>query len=132
MSTDWTLVRAMMESAIDACEKLEANVTEADRELVVEIDGRTVSVFDILVSAWTYPESLRREIIRQRHDAGLDQPYVPETARVLVNAAQACAELIGAGKSPPGEEACRAMANWYGTHALPGIEKALNARRKAG
>ncbi len=52
MSTDWQLVRSMMGSAIDACERLETlGVNEYDRATNVEINGHTVSVFDIITSA---------------------------------------------------------------------------------
>lgn len=130
MSTDWGLVRAMMESAITACERLEAlGISEEHRGAVLQVNGQTVSVFDVLTSAWTYPEALRYQIIRQLHEAGADQPYVPETARVLVGVAQACAELIGAGTPAPAEQACREMARWYGEHALPLVEQAVRANR---
>lgn len=133
MSTDWTLVRTMMNSAIEACERLEVlGIREEDRSAVAQVNGQTVSVSDVVTSAWTYPERVRHEIIRQRRDAGADQPYVPETARILVNMAQACAELIGGGKSPPADRECRAMARWYGEHALPLVEQALRDDRKAG
>jgi len=129
MSTDWELVRSMMASAIDACERLETlGVNEHDRATTVEINGQIVSVFDIMTSAWTYPESLAYQIVRHRHEAGTDQPYVPETARILANVAGACAELIGAGRSAPLERECRAMVRWYDEHALPGVELAVRAR----
>jgi hypothetical protein len=126
MSTDWQLVRAMMESAISACERFEAaGITPGDRERLGEANGRSASVFDALTSAWNYPETLRYRIIRQRHAAGADQPYVPEAARILVHVAQACAELIGAGKLPQVEAECRDMVRWYGEHAVPLVESAL-------
>ena len=129
MSTDWELVRSMMASAIDACERLETlGVNEHDRATTVEINGQIVSVFDIMTSAWTYPESLAYQIVRHRHEAGTDQPYVPETARILANVARTCAELIGAGRSAPLDNACRAMVRWYDEHALPGVELAVKAR----
>jgi len=128
--TDWELIRAMMRSAIDACERLEAlGVGENDRDAWVEIAGRQISVFEILTSAWTYPETLRYQIVRDRHEKGADLPYVPETARVLVNMAQACAELIGARDAAPAGADCRRMMRWYDEHALSGIERAIKARR---
>ncbi len=131
MGTDWALFRSMMESAIAACERLEAlGLREEDRGAIAQVDGQPISVFDVLTSSWTYPEALRYRIIRQRHEAGTDQPYVPETARVLVNVAQACAELIGAGAIAPADQECRAMARWYGEHALPLIERAVQADRQ--
>ena len=129
MSTDWQLVRAVMDSAIAACERFEALGTPPeDREKIGTANGQSASVFDALTSAWTYPETLRYRIIRERHAAGLDQPYVPEAARILVNAAQACAELVGAGTLPKVEDECRAMIRWYGEHATPLVESALEGR----
>ncbi len=120
-----------MESAIAACERLEAlGLREEDRAAVARVGDQSVSVFDVLTSSWTYPEALRYRIIRQRHEAGADQPYVPETARVLVNVAQACAELIGAGTAAPADQECRTMVRWYGEHALPLIEQAVRADRQ--
>jgi hypothetical protein len=123
MSTDWDLVRKMMSSAIDSCERLEhLGVTENDRGRTGLNNGATVSIFDVLTSAWIYPETLRYKIIRQRNQTGNDQPYVPETARVLTNVAQACAELIGAGKSPLSEPACQGLVQWYEESAVPLVE----------
>jgi hypothetical protein len=123
MSTDWDLIRKMMSSAIDSCERFEGlGITENDREKTGVNNGATVSIFDVLTSAWTYPETLRYQIIRQRNQTGNDQPYVPETARVLTNVAQACAELIGAGKTPLSERACHGLVQWYGESAVPLVE----------
>lgn len=130
MKTDWELVRAMMASAIDTCERLEElGLSEGDREAVANVEDQRVSVFDILTSAWIYPETLRYQIIRQRHEMALDQAYVPETARILVNVAQACAELIGAGKPAPADHTCRKMAVWYRVHATPLVERAIADRQ---
>lgn len=129
MATDWALIRLMMESAIASCERLEAlGLTEDDRAAIGDVNGQAASVFDVLTSAWTYPEALRYQIIHERHAAGVDQAYVPEAARVLVNVAQACAELIGTGKVAPADQQCRAMARWYGEHALPLVEKAVQRK----
>lgn len=133
MKTDWELVRAMMASAIDACERLEElELNEGDREAVANVEGQQVSVFDILTSAWTYPETLRYQIIRQRHEMALDQAYVPEAARILVNVAQACAELVGSGKPAPADDMCRKMAVWYREHATPLAERAITDRQAKG
>ena len=94
--TDWTLIREMMATAIDACERLEAaGYRENDRDAVVTMHGQDVSVHDFLVSAWTYPEAIRYAIIRNRHDSGDDRAYVPEAARIILAMAQAASELIG-------------------------------------
>ncbi|MBP1853512.1 hypothetical protein [Rhizobium halophytocola] len=129
--TDWNVIRGMMAAAIDACERVEATgVQEGDREAVVRLLGQDVSVFDLLTSAWTYPENIRYAIIRERHDRGDNLAHVPEFARILVAMAQAAAETIGSseGHAPAGAQ-IDAMIAWYGDHAVPGIEKAIDLRR---
>jgi len=131
MKTDWNLVREMMTAAIDACERIEnSGYTENDRDASFPVRQGSVSVHDALVSAWTYPESMRYRIICERHAAGTDNPYVPEAARILIAMAQASAELVGAGASQPAREDIRKMIDWFGNHATPGIERAIADRRR--
>ncbi|WP_225245554.1 hypothetical protein [Agrobacterium tomkonis] len=121
-----------MNAAIDACERIEASgYVEADRDAVIDIAGQEVSVHDLLVSAWTYPEKLRYQIIRERHDAGVDLPYVPETARILLAMSQAAAELVNAGDVTPAEEKLLKMIAWFDSHLASGIEAATANRKKA-
>lgn len=69
MKTDWNVIRGMMNAAINACERIEASgYAETDRDATINVGGQQVSVRDMLVSAWTYPENLRYQIIRQRHE----------------------------------------------------------------
>lgn len=125
-STDWTLIRQMMATAIDACEKIESmGYREAHRDQVGDIDGRPVSVYEFMVSAWTMPETMRYQLIRARHAAGNDQPYVPEASRILVNMAQACAELVGSQPTEGMRQALAHMLAWYPDHALPRIAQAI-------
>ncbi|MNL81926.1 hypothetical protein D3C87_2091720 [compost metagenome] len=56
---------------------------------------------------------------------------MPETARILLAMAQASAELIGAGKTAPADIGIQAMIQWFGSHAAPGIERAIADRRGA-
>jgi len=131
MTTDWTLIRAMMNAAIDACERIEATgFTPEERDAMIEVRGQAVSVQDFLVSAWTLPENLRYRIIQARHDAGADLTYVPEAARILTSMAGAAAELIRAGQAVPTAEVLAAIA-WYRDHAVPGVERAVAGRRAA-
>ncbi|WP_155255685.1 hypothetical protein [Bradyrhizobium elkanii] len=82
MPTDWNLIREMMAAVIDSCEQIEATgYTERDRDVTVDISGRKVSVQEFMVSAWTLPENLRYWIIRDRHDKGVDLPYIPDVSR---------------------------------------------------
>jgi hypothetical protein len=130
MKTDWNLIQAMMGAAIDACERIEVTgYTESDRDAAIDVRGQKVSVHDFLVSAWTLPENLRYQIIRERHDQAADLPYVPEAARVLVATAQASAELIGAGETSPVGDDIQKMIQWFGDHAASGIEQAIAERR---
>jgi hypothetical protein len=126
MKTDWNLIRNMMAAAIDSCEKMEVlGYAEAQRAKLVKINGNDVSAQDIVTSACSYPELLRYQIIRQRHDANADLPYVPETARIIVAMATACAELIDAAEAKPAQSDIEEMISWYREHALPHLEKAL-------
>lgn len=125
-STDWTLVRQMMATAIDTCEKIESmGYVEAHRDRVVDVGGQRASVFEFMTSAWTMPETMRYRLVRARHAAGDDQPYVPEASRILVNMAKACAELVGSQPTDGMRRALADMLAWYPDHALPHLEKAI-------
>ena len=128
METDWKLVRDVLNAAIDSCEALElAGYAEQYRGRTVAVNGQQVSVQDFLVSAWTLPENVRYAVIRQRHEEGLDSPYVPESARILIAVTAACAELVGAGKEPPGTSQMQGMAKWYRNHFDPNMKRAIDA-----
>ncbi|CAN7736007.1 hypothetical protein LJR029_004977 [Caballeronia sp. LjRoot29] len=126
METDWQLVREVLNAAIDSCERLElSGYVEERRGRSVAVNGQPVSVQEFLVSAWTLPENTRYAVIRQRHEKGLDSPYVPESARIIMAVAAACAELVGAGKNPPGGDQMQAMADWYRNHFDPNVKRAI-------
>jgi hypothetical protein len=128
MKTDWNLIREMMATAIDSCERIEElGYSELHRDSRIEVNGNEISVNDIMVGAWTYPELIRYQIIRQRHAANADLPYVPETARILAGMAAACAELIKAADTKPAQADIEQMMNWYRRHALPALQVALAA-----
>ncbi|MDA7415215.1 hypothetical protein PGB34_02455 [Xenophilus arseniciresistens] len=123
MKTDWNLVRSMMNAAIDACEALEmAGYDEPHRPL--KLSNGQATVYDLVVSAWTLPESMRYQIIRARHDAGTGAPYVQESARILVNMAQAAAELAGAPTPQPVAQPLQHMIEWY-DKAMPELRAAI-------
>ena len=131
MKTDWNVIRGMMNAAINACERIEASgYAETDRDATINVGGQQVSVHDMLVSAWTYPENLRYQIIRERHEKETDLPYVPETARILLAMSQAAAELVNAGDVTPAQEKVREMIAWFDNHLVPGIESATATRQK--
>jgi len=122
------LIRDVLNAAIDSCEALErVGYAEPHRNRTVAVNGQLVSVQDFLVSAWTMPENARYDVIRQRHEKGIDLPYVPESARILTAVTAACTELIGAGKEPPGGSLIQGMANWYRNHFDPNVRRAIEA-----
>ena len=75
----------------------------------MDIKGVDYSAQEFLISAWTLAGSIRYQIIRERHEAGKDLPYVPEAARILVAMAQACAEVVGAADKAPAQKAVAGM-----------------------
>lgn len=126
MKTDWNLIRSMMETAINACEQIEAmGYNESHRHLSIDTSQGPVTVFDLMVSSFTYPESIRYQIIRERHDAGADQPYVHEFSRLLVAMAQASAELVGGKDAAPVSASLEQMLAWYRDLALPNLRQAI-------
>lgn len=130
MKTDWNSIRGMLNAAIDACERIEAlQYAETDREATIDIGGQDVSVHDFLVSAWTYPEKLRYQIIRERHDIGVDLPYVPEAARILLAMSQAAIELVDAGEVTPAKQDIQQMIKWFEKDLVLGIERAIATHR---
>lgn len=130
MRTDWNSIRGMLNAAIDACERIQAlQYAEADREATTDIGGQKVSVHDFLVSAWAYPEKLRYLIIRERHDTGVDLPYVPETSRILLAMSQAAIELVNAGEVTPAKQDIQQMIKWFDEDLVRGIESAVATHR---
>jgi hypothetical protein len=130
MKTDWNLIREMMSAAIDTCERIEAcGYSENDRDATAVLAGQNVSVYEMLVSTWTYPENIRYRIIRARHDGQNDLPYVPEAARILVAMSQASAELIDANISGNTEADIRKMIDWFRNKAATKIEEAIVTKR---
>lgn len=132
MSTDWGLIRDVLNAAINSCEHLEEiGYDETHRSLSVPMRGKDISVNELLISAWTLPENVRYHVIRQRHDQQIDLPYVPESARILNAVMAACAELIGSGSPSPADASMRQMIVWYRDIFSPNAEKAIaQAERK--
>jgi hypothetical protein len=97
MSTNWNLIREVMNGTIDACEAIEQ---QAPNLWAGEYEARSeyqddVCVGDFLNRFWQYPEGAARDIVRLRSRLGEDQKTPSEIARALVQAAIACAEAIG-------------------------------------
>lgn len=127
MKTDWKQIRELLNTAVDACETIEElGITESDRSRTIEIPGAgEVTVFDFLQSAWTYPENQTYAVVRERHDHGMDKPYTPESARILVNVARLCAELVDGGNKGSLEKITGDLNSWYQKHMIPGLRKAF-------
>ena len=146
MKTDWQLIRQLINTAIDACEQVEAaGYTESDREATVMVGNVDVKVCEFLQSAWIMPENYTYMAIRARHELKENKPYTPEFARVLRAIAYFCSELIGTNKldeqigniNPhmPGQfKSLRELAidleSWYGKEFAQGITKALSNSNK--
>jgi len=97
MSTNWQLIREVMNGTIAACEaveKLNPDLFAGEYEARSDYQN-DVCVGDFLNRFWQYPEGAARDIIRLRSHMDADQKHPPEIARALVNAAIACAEAIG-------------------------------------
>jgi len=132
VKTDWNMIKKMMNAAISACESIEkTGYAEGDRDAIINIGGQDVSVHYMLVSAWTYPESLRYQIIHERHKTDSDLTYVPETAQILLAMSQAASELVNGGHTAPAQKQLQEMIIWFDSHLAPSIENA-NATRVAG
>jgi hypothetical protein len=97
MPTNWKLIREVMNKTIDACEavdKLNPDLFAGEYEARSDYQD-DVCVGDFLNRFWQYPEGAARDIIRIRAYLGMDQKYLPEIARALINSAVACTEIIG-------------------------------------
>lgn len=135
--TDWHLVRELVTSAIDACEQVEKlRLSEVDRMLPTGIGD--VSVWDVLQSAWIYPENSRSVIARARDRLGEAPAYRLELARVLEQVGSVAAELVGAERLDepvPGwesqttiREQVERLDQWYSEAMVPQLSSAA-ARR---
>lgn len=87
------------------------------------------AIHDFLVTAWTYPEKLRYQIIRERHDTGVDLPYVPEAARILLAMSQAVSELVDAGEVTPAKQDIQQIIKWFDEDLARGIDSAVATHR---
>ncbi|MCB0338233.1 MAG: hypothetical protein KDD53_01450 [Bdellovibrionales bacterium] len=143
MKTNWTLIRKLMNSAIDACEAVETNgVTEDNRGDSFITDDGTLSatMWDYLQSSFTYPENLSYSVVRARHLLDSSKPYTNEAGRTLMAVGRLAAELVGAedtdtrvsGVDPhrPNqeeslEEMITGLCNWYSDWMIPGVEKIM-------
>jgi len=138
--TDWNLLRGVMNGAIDACERIEKlDLPEGQLGNSTVVNNRTVSVWDHLQSAWTWPENSSYMVVRGRHQLAEDKAYTCELTRILLNAARFCSEYIGASSidtkignidphNPKQEQTLRELAvdlqDWYRNKLMLGIAAA--------
>ncbi|SDI04383.1 hypothetical protein SAMN04488136_1494 [Vibrio xiamenensis] len=138
MKTDWELIRTLLNQAIDMCEKIDSlEVSPDDRPLS---DGKA-TVFEYLTSSYIYPENTVLDIIRAKHQTGQDNPYIPETAKILLNVSAVCSNLIGVkdldspvqlntNKAKSIRKMVNNLNDFYRDHAAQGIEAAVKHRNE--
>lgn len=142
MKTDWDLIRKLMNSAIDACEKVEELELSKDDNIIIEVQGQKVSIWDFLQSSWIYPENLTNDVVRARHQLNFDEPYRSELARTLIKMAELCAETVNAkeavdlelkqGGAIPDTSIRMILENlssWYENHMIVSMEQAAELKK---
>lgn len=138
MSTDWQLIRKLMNSTISACETMEAlALAEKDRDLPT--GQGPVTVWDVQESAWLYPENLSRSILCARHAAHDEPTYLPTAGRILVKVAEVCRELVDAttldtpvtiqGTQRSMRDAVEDLDRWYQTQMIPQLTAAAGRKK---
>jgi len=131
--TDWTLIRKLMNTAIDTCEGIEQlGINEQHRGVVV---NDSATIHDFLISAWVGPENLARKVICKSHDQGGAKPYIDDVARTMQSLGMLCSELvklenidqkIGAEQQPSIKNEVEALCRWYESFCLPELQKTMN------
>lgn len=147
MSTDWQLIRKLINSTLDACEAID-RMDISDQERAVLMGGiageQGPTVWDGLQSAYIAPENLRYSVIRGRGRLDDVSPFIQPVSRILQQMGLLAAELVGAeqlqtplkGLDPyrPDNSTAIAvevenLAQWYKTFLVPEIEQALSQAR---
>jgi len=110
MSTNWKLIREVMNETINACEAmdvLEITKAEKDNPEIRWGDFETgVAVGDFLNRFQAYPEGSQRNITHICSKLNIEkQKYNEELAKALLNTAKACVEIIGIPKEDLEKEA---------------------------
>ncbi len=126
-TTDWDQIRNVFITAIDFCEQLEAlGYSEDARTQSALINGKNVSAFEVVTSAWSIAEATRYAVIRSRHETDNDLPYVPETARIIAAAAGVCAELVHSDRKISAAAGIDRLTIWLKTEGVKALEATLN------
>ena len=147
MSTDWQLIRKLVNSTLDACEAIDRmNICDQERAVLMgDIAGeQRPTVWDGLQSAYIAPENLRYSVIRGRGQLDDATPFVQPVSRVLQQMGMLAAELVGAeqlhtplkGLDPYRPDSLTTLAaevenlaQWYEKFFVPGVESALDKAR---
>lgn len=125
--TDWDQIRNVFAAAIDFCEQLEAlGYSEDARVQSAVINGKNVSAFEVVTSAWSIAEATRYAVVRSRHDTDNDLPYVPETARIIAAAAGVCAELVHSDKKISSAAGIDRLTTWLSSDGVKALKATLN------
>jgi len=136
--TDWTLIRKLMNTAIDTCEGIEKlGVDELHRSVVV---SDSVTLHEFLISAWIGPENLARKVICKSHEQGDAKPYTDDLARTMLSLGSLCSELVKLEnidhkntdeQAPSIKNEVEALCRWYEDFCLPSIQKAMETENDA-
>ncbi|WP_116135248.1 hypothetical protein [Trinickia diaoshuihuensis] len=125
-ATDWDRIRKIFAAAVDFCEQMEAlGYSEEARTQSALIDGTKVSAHEVVTSAWSIAEATRYTVIRSRHDADNDLPYVPETARIITAAAGVCAELVHNDRKLAAAARIDYLTTWLESDGLKALKETL-------
>ncbi|MBU2967888.1 hypothetical protein KO527_00730 [Pseudoalteromonas sp. C2R02] len=136
--TDWSLIRKLVNTAIDTCENIEKlGVEETDRGVVV---NDSITINDFLISSWVAPENLSKKVVCKSHDLGVAKPYTDELSRTMLSIGSLCSELVKLEKIDSKskqatdqhetsiKDEVEALCNWYERYCLPSIESAIKAK----
>lgn len=125
--TDWDQIRSVLAAAIDFCEQLDTlGYSEDARAQSALLDGKNVSAFEVVTSAWSIAEATRYSVIRSRHDTNNDLPYVPEAARIIAAAAGVCAELVHGDGKIPAAAGIDHLTTWLKSDGVKALKATLN------
>jgi len=135
--TDWSLIRNLVNTAIDTCENIEKmGVNENHRSIA--IDGKA-SIHEFLISSWVAPENLTRKVICKSHELGNSKPYTDELSRTMLSIGALCSELvklegidqkvsIDAAPNQSIKEEVEALCYWYNNFCVPSIQEAMESK----
>lgn len=136
--TDWSLIRKIINTAIDTCESIENSGVNENHRSVSANEHATVHEF--LISSWVAPENLTRKVICKSYALGESKPYTDELARTMLSIGSLCSELVKLEKVDQkipdnGDEGLsikqevEALCNWYENFCSPAICNAMKSQK---